>query len=203
MRDTTIEYYQRRAGEYDATSWEHPGGDADVSERVRGVLGSLSPVDTLDVGCGTGYVSRWLPGRLTLMDTSPAMLSIARRRLPGAGLVCAQAPSLPFADATFGRAITANLYGHLAQSPRLELVEEMLRVAAELVVLEQLSGSGSFSESPEERALTDGSRFEIHKCYFTVDRLLEEMGGGEILMAGPTFAIIRRADPRVTAGQPK
>jgi ubiquinone/menaquinone biosynthesis C-methylase UbiE len=193
LRDTTIEYYQRRAGEYDATSWEHPGGDARVSGRVRGVLGSLAPVDTLDVGCGTGYVSRWLPGQLTLMDASPAMLTIARRRLPRAALVQAKAPSLPFAGGAFRRAFTANLYGHLKPAARVELVGEMLRVAAELVVLEQLSGSGFFSEGSEERTLTDGSRFEIHKCYFTVERLLEELGGGEILMAGPAFAAIRRS----------
>jgi hypothetical protein len=74
----------------------------------------------------------------------------------------------------------------------VELVGEMLRVAPELVVLEQLSGSGSFSEGPEERKLTDGSRFEIHKCYFTLERLLEELGGGDILMPGPVFAVIRR-----------
>jgi len=193
LRDTTIEYYQRRAGEYDATSWEHPGGDARASERVRDVLGSLAPVVTLDVGCGTGYVSRWLPGQLTLMDASPAMLAIARRRLPHAVVVQAKAPSLPFAVSTFGRAFTANLYGHLKPAVRAQLVTEMLRVAAELVVLEQLSGSGSFSEGPEERKLTDGTKFEIHKCYFTVERLLEELGGGEILMGGPAFAVIRRA----------
>jgi ubiquinone/menaquinone biosynthesis C-methylase UbiE len=192
LSDATVEYYQRRANEYDATSWEHPGVDAHVSERVRDVLRSLPPVDTLDVGCGTGYVSRWLPGKLTLMDASPAMLSIARRRLPDADFVRATAPPLPFVDSTFGRAFTANLYGHLTQPGRSELVSEMIRVADEMVVLEQLASSGWFSEGPEERQLNDGSTFTIHKCYFTVDRLLEEIGGGEILMAAPMFAIIRR-----------
>jgi ubiquinone/menaquinone biosynthesis C-methylase UbiE len=192
LSNATVEYYQRRANEYDATSWEHPGADAHVSERIRDVLSSLPAVNTLDVGCGTGYVSRWLPGQLTLMDTSSAMLSIAGRRRPDADFVRAKAPPLPFGDSTFGRAFTANFYGHLVQPGRSELVREMLRVAAELVVLEQLASSGSFSEGPEERQLIDGSRFTIHKCYFTVDRLLEEIGAGEVLMAGPTFAIIRR-----------
>ncbi|SRR5712691_1670480 len=148
LSDDTVDYYQRRANEYDATSWA-----------------SLPAVNTLDVGCGTGYVSRWLPGHLTLMDTSPAILSIARRRLPDADFVQARTPPLPLLDSTFGRAFTANFYGHLAQPQRSELVTEMLRVAAELVVLEHLSNSGSFSEGPEERRLIDGSRFSIHKCY--------------------------------------
>jgi hypothetical protein len=28
-----------------------------MAEVVRSVLGSLAPMDTLDLGCGTGYVS--------------------------------------------------------------------------------------------------------------------------------------------------
>jgi ubiquinone/menaquinone biosynthesis C-methylase UbiE len=192
MFDPSIEYYDRRAGEYDATSWEHPGGDAGAAQGVSDVLRSLSNVRTIDVGSGTGYVSRWLPGQLTLMDASAAMLSIARRRLPGAGCVRAKAPSLPFANRSFGRAFAANLYGHLAPSERSALAGEMLRVASELVVVEQLAASGTFSEGPEERTLVDGSRYTIHKCYFTADRLLEELGG-EILMDGPGFAIVRSA----------
>lgn len=192
MGDSTTDYYQRRAHEYDATSWEHPDGDPQVAERVRSVLSALPAADTLDVGCGTGYVSRWLPGRLTLMDTSPAMLAIAKRRVPNAALVRAKAPRLPFEGGAFGRAFTANLYGHLQPDERSTLVGEMLRVAAEIVVLDELDASGTFTEGPQERRLTDGSMFTIHKCYFTVDRLLQELGGGEALMSGPVFTIVRR-----------
>ncbi len=191
MRDATAEYYQRRADEYDATSWEHPGNDPAVSERVRHVLSSFSPVATLDVGSGTGYLSRWLPGQVTLVDLSPTMLSIARRRLPSSDVVRAAAPPLPFADSSFGRAFTANFYGHLTPSTRSELIREMRRVAAELVVLEELTSSGRLGEGPEERQLTDGSTFTIYKCHFTIDALLKELGGGEILLAGPEFGIIR------------
>ena len=38
MGDANIEYYQRRADEYDATSWQHPGADARDTERVRVLL---------------------------------------------------------------------------------------------------------------------------------------------------------------------
>jgi ubiquinone/menaquinone biosynthesis C-methylase UbiE len=192
LRETTLEYYERRAREYDATSWAHLEADATDSVRVRNVLSSLPAVSTLDIGCGTGFVSRWLPGRLTLMDSSPAMLSIARGRLPDADLVRAEAPYLPFAQHAFGRAFTANLYGHLPPPARSELVREVARIAAESIVLEQVSVTGSFEEGPEERILTDGTKFTIYKCYFTEDRLLAELGGGEILLAGRVFAIIRR-----------
>ena len=192
MGDATTEYYQRRADEYDATSWEHPDWDARLTDQVRSVLSSLPAVETLDIGCGTGYLSRWLPGQVTMMDTSASMLGIARRRVPSARLVRAKAPCLPFKDGAFTRTFTANLYGHLPGPERKVLVTEMLRVASEVVVLDELAGSGIFSEGPEERRLVDGSTFTIHKCHFTVDRLLEELGGGEVLMAGPVFAIVRR-----------
>jgi SAM-dependent methyltransferase len=190
--DSGLEYYDRRAHEYDATSWEHAGADRAAVDRLRKVLGSLAPARTLDVGCGTGYVSRWLPGRVTLLDASFAMLAIAGHRMPGSGRVRAAVPPMPFVSEAFERAFTANVYGHLTPALRSRLVADLLRVAGELVVVEQLSTSGEFVEGPEVRRLGDASRFAIHKCYFTVERLREELGGAEVLMSGPSFAIVRR-----------
>jgi ubiquinone/menaquinone biosynthesis C-methylase UbiE len=188
--DVTREYYERRADEYDATTWEYEGHEV-TAERIRVVLNSLSSAITLDLGCATGYLSRWLPGQLTLLDASPSMLAIARHRLPRARFVRAEAPPLPFADKSFDRVFTANFYGHLQRSARMQLVSEMRRVAGEVIVLDQLAREALFSEGPEERQLLDGSKFTIHKCYFTINKLLEEVGGGDILMAGPVFAITR------------
>jgi len=186
-----MDYYERRAAEYDATAWAHPEGDPRIAEAVRSVLTSLPGQSTLDIGCGTGYVCRWLPGDLTLLDASAGMLAIARRRLPHANVVRASVPSLPFADRSFGRAFAANLYGHLTEQQRADLVSETRRVAGEIVILEQLAEDGLFREGPEERELLDGTRMTIHKCYFTVERLSSEIGGGEVLMNGPMFAIVR------------
>jgi ubiquinone/menaquinone biosynthesis C-methylase UbiE len=186
-----IEYYERRAAEYDATAWDYPGGDH--GGLVRSVLTSLKPARTLDIGCGTGYVSRWLPGEVTLLDASPSMLAIAQRRLPQARTVRAEVPPLPFADHTFGRAFAANFYGHLPSDARSHLVSEMARVAEEILVLDQLSQEDLFNEGIEERELLDGTKMPIHKCYFTVQALLDEIEGGEVLLNGPVFAIIRRS----------
>jgi ubiquinone/menaquinone biosynthesis C-methylase UbiE len=190
-----LDYYERRAAEYDQTSWEHPDGDPRLGERVRDALALLPPTATLDIGCGTGYVSRWLPGELTLLDASAAMLAIAALRLPRARLVNARVPRLPFADRTFGRAFAANLYGHLPAVARAELIEEMRRVADETVILDQLADDGRFREGPEERELLDGSRMTVHKTYFTLDELLREIGGGDVLMDGPMLAMIRAGQP--------
>ena len=150
---------------------------------------------TLDIGCGTGYVSRWLPGELTLLDGSAAMLAIASRRLPRARAVNARVPLLPFASRSFGRAFAANLYGHLPAGARVELIQEMRRVADETVILDQLADDGRFREGPEARALLDGRRMTVHKSYFTLGQLQREMGGGQVLMGGPVFAIVRAAQP--------
>lgn len=161
---------------------------------MRAVVGSLTRARTLDVGSGTGFVSRWLPGEVTLLDASAAMLSIAVRRLPKAQAVGARVPPLPFADRSFDRVFAVSLYGHLLPPDRVELIREMSRVADELVILDQLAGDGQFREGPEERDLLDGSRLTVHKCYFTTDRLLQEIGGGKVLMNGPVFAIVRKVN---------
>jgi demethylmenaquinone methyltransferase/2-methoxy-6-polyprenyl-1,4-benzoquinol methylase len=186
-----IEYYERRAPEYDRTAWEHPDGDHRAASTVQAILTSLPPARTLDIGCGTGYVSRWLPGNLTLLDASASMLSIARQRLSAAQLVRAIVPALPFADHSFKRVFSANLFGHLPPESRKHLASEMRRVAQETVVLDQVSENGVFQEGLEERQLLDGSKVRIHKCYFTTERLLSELGAGDILMDGPVFAILR------------
>src|SRR5260370_41293044 len=107
-----IEYYERRAAEYDSTAWEHPGMDYAGAKAVHAILEFLPPAPTLDIGCGTGYVSRWLPGDLTLLGASPSMLEIAQQRLPRATGDRAGVPPLPFADHSFQRAFTADLFSH-------------------------------------------------------------------------------------------
>jgi len=54
-----------------------------------------------------------------------------------------------------------------------------------------VSDNGVFREGFEGRRLLDGAKVAIHKCYFTTERLLAELGGGDILMDGPVFAIIK------------
>jgi ubiquinone/menaquinone biosynthesis C-methylase UbiE len=193
-------YYDRRAGEYDATAWDSPLGDRVESDRVREVLGTLPPARTLDVGCGTAYVTRWLPGEVTLADASRAMLNMARQRLPRAAAVQVGALALPFRSGSFERAFASNLLGHFRRPDRVVLLGELARVAADVVILDQVAGSGEFEEGPETRRLNDGSVFVIHKCYFTAATLLGEvrtLGAAEVMLDGRTFAIVR-----ATVGSP-
>jgi len=55
------EYYARRAAEYDATSWE--AFDDAQREAVERFVASLPPGHIVDIGCGSGYLTRFLRGR--------------------------------------------------------------------------------------------------------------------------------------------
>ncbi|HWN23441.1 MAG TPA: methyltransferase domain-containing protein, partial [Gaiellaceae bacterium] len=75
------EYYEARAPEYD--DWwngtgrfvdrERPGWE-DERDALIATLRELPPARTLDVACGTGYLTQHLPGQVTGLDASPSML---------------------------------------------------------------------------------------------------------------------------------
>ena len=191
-------YYDRRASEYD--DWYESRGfwrdvdrprwndELDALERV---LGRLSPARTLDVACGTGYLSRWLPGELVALDQSKRMLDVTRRRLPTAQLVCGDALSLPFACREFERVFAAHFYGHLEQQDRKRFLVEARRVAPELVIVDASQRHARDSEEWQERRLSDGSSWRVYKRYFTAQGLAAELGGGDVLFDGRWFVAVR------------
>jgi len=68
-----------------------------------------TPGPILDLGCGSGALTGRLPAgsRAVGIDTSGRMLAEARRRLgPGPALVQGSAFRLPFADGSFGAAVS-------------------------------------------------------------------------------------------------
>ena len=194
-------YYDRRAPEYD--DWyegtglfadrERPAWHELVAELAR-TLGALPPARTLDVACGTGYATRWLPGELTGLDQSPRMLEVAAERLPDATFVQGDALELPFADDAFERVATMHFYGHLEDPDRTRFLAEARRVAPELVVVDSALREDVEPEEWQERVLSDGSRWTVYKRYFTPGELLAELGGGRVLHAGRWFVAV--ASPR-------
>ena len=71
-------YYDRRAPEYD--EWylgsgrfaerDRPGWDEEI-EALRRTLEALPPAKTLDVACGTGFLTRHLPGESLIQPVHP------------------------------------------------------------------------------------------------------------------------------------
>ena len=196
-------YYDRRADEYD--EWymgqgrfarrERAGWDDELL-RLAAVLSELGPGPTLDVACGTGFLTRHLRGRVTGLDASPAMARIAAQRLPEALVVTGDALSLPFPDGSFARVLTAHFYGHLQPGEGRAFVAEARRVAGELVVVDAALRDAVRPEEWQERVLNDGSRHRVYKRYFTGEGLASELGGGDILLAGRWFVAVRAASAR-------
>jgi ubiquinone/menaquinone biosynthesis C-methylase UbiE len=199
MREPTAPvYYDRRAAEYD--DWylgrgmyserERERFDDDLA-RVCETLALLPGGRTLDVACGTGFLTRHLAGDVTGLDQSPRMLEVAAPRLPGATLVRGDALALPFADDAFDRVVTSHFYGHLDGTQRAAFLREVRRVAPELVVADASRERSHTGEEWSERTLSDGSSWEVYKRWFTPSELVDELGGGEVLHAGPWFVVVR------------
>jgi ubiquinone/menaquinone biosynthesis C-methylase UbiE len=191
-------YYDARAPEYD--DWyEGTGGFTkrhrpawrEMVDALSQALGRLPPARTLDVACGTGYATRWLPGEITGLDQSERMLEIASERLPGARFVRGDALDLPFVDGEFERVTAMHFYGHLERGDRDRFLAEARRVGSELVIVDAALRDDVEPEQWEQRILNDGSRWTVFKRYFTPEGLAAELGGGDVLFAGQWFVAVR------------
>lgn len=191
-------YYEARAAEYD--DWYRGLGRFDGLDRphwedelreLRLTLEALPPLRTLDVACGTGFLTQHLRGDVSGIDQSASMLEIARGRVPGATLVQGDALPLPFPDDSFDRVFTAHFYGHLEEAERGAFLTEARRVAPELVVVDAAVRPDRDIAGMQERTLDDGTRWEVFKRYFEPDELAAELGGGETLFAGLWFVAVR------------
>lgn len=191
-------YYDQRAPEYD--DWllgtglyaelDRPGWHEEVWELER-VIAELPPARTLDVACGTGFLTRFLRGHVTGLDQSERMLEIASWRIPDGGVVVGDGLALPFSDNSFDRVMTGHFYGHLNREERERFLAEARRVAGELVIIDAALRDGVEAEEMQERKLKDGSRHQVYKRYFEPAALAEELGGGETLHAGTWFVVVR------------
>jgi SAM-dependent methyltransferase len=194
----TARYYEARADEYD--EWyegrgrfadrARPGWTVEV-DRLIAFVRELAPARTLDVACGTGFLTRHLRGYAVGLDRSAAMLDVTRGRIGGPVLV-ADALALPFADGAFDRVLTGHFYGHLPPAEREAFLGEARRVARELIVLDSARRSGVEAEQWQERVLNDGSRHEIFKRYLEPGQLAAEIGG-EMAFDGTWFVAARAA----------
>ena len=178
-------YYHARAQEYD--DWwlgrglyrhrRRPGWDEERAELLERWIADLPPGRTLDVACGTGFLTQHLRGEVVGLDQSDAMIEVARERLPDLTFVQGDALELPFSDASFDRVFTSYFYCHLEEDERAQFVAEARRVASELVVVGSRLQPGEQAERWDERVLNDGTRWQVFKRVFLPDALARELGG--------------------------
>jgi SAM-dependent methyltransferase len=189
----TAAYYDQRAAEYDEwytgagqfAARDRPGWH-DELQRVIELIRHLPEGRTLDIACGTGFLTRHLPDFVLGLDQSPSMVAICQSRLPRGFAIVADALRLPLADASFDRVFTGHFYGHLSETERSVFFEEVRRVARQLIVVDSALRPGVAPEESQTRILNDGSSHRVYKRYLTGAGLAEEIDG-EILLEGTWF----------------
>ena len=190
-------YYHARAREYD--EWwlgvglyadRRPPDWDDARDGLIAFLESLPPARTLDVACGTGFITQHLPGEVTGLDQSDAMIEIARERMPDRTFVVGDAFDLPFADKSFERVLASFFYCHLEEPDRLRFLSEARRVAPELLVVGTIGREGEAGARWDEHVLNDGSHWQVYKRVFEPELLAEELGG-EVVYAAHRLLVVR------------
>lgn len=197
------QYYDHRAPEYD--DWylgvgrfadrDRPGWGEDLNE-LQDDVAALASARTLDVACGTGFLTRHLRGEIIALDQSERMLEVAAERVPDAVFVSGDALALPFADGSFDRLFTGHFYGHLQDRDREAFLAEAHRVASELVIVDSARRHDHEPEEWQERVLNDGSRYEVYKRFFDPEALAQELGGGSVLHASRWFVMVSSRSPQ-------
>jgi ubiquinone/menaquinone biosynthesis C-methylase UbiE len=190
------EYYDRFAPEYDR--WyrgvHYTGADLEsFLEEVAALgrlLAGLPPARTLDVACGTGFLTKHLPGDVVGLDASLRMLAQARAQAPQGTFVQGEALDLPFDDLSFERVFSGHFYGHLEQPERLRFLAEARRVAPELVVVDAPLRPDHDEAEWQVRRTEDGAEWPLYKRFFSTDVLCAELDGAEVLLDGEWFVVV-------------
>jgi ubiquinone/menaquinone biosynthesis C-methylase UbiE len=136
-------------------------------ERLADHLALADDARVLELGPGSGFFSvtlagRLPQGRLELFDLQPEMLVKARRKLtafPNVGYTAGDARQLPFADASFSRALLVAVLGEVPAPERC--LRELERVVAPdglVVVHEQIPDPDHIPPDRLDRLFT-GSGF--------------------------------------------
>ncbi|MBV9095641.1 MAG: class I SAM-dependent methyltransferase [Streptosporangiaceae bacterium] len=172
-----------------------------IPQRQAGVLpDAVDGLDSIELGCGTGYVSAWLGrggARPVGLDNSPAQLATARQLQDRFGLrfplIHASAEQAPFADASFdlaiseyGASIWCDPYAWIPEAARLLRPGGLLIFLVNSVLL-MLTIPDTDGVPAAERLLRpyfgmhrfewlDDESVEFHLCHGDMIRLLRGCG---------------------------
>jgi SAM-dependent methyltransferase len=142
--NSTLEFLIELDGFYiDLESWL--GHAATVARLLR-----ISPGDSLyEVGCGGGAFLLALKSQVNVlvggMDSSPSMVSHARRALPGSRFVCADATNLDPAE-KFDHVLAHSVFQYLTSEDAATVLTLMLDKARSSVLILDVPDAGQRSE---------------------------------------------------------
>jgi ubiquinone/menaquinone biosynthesis C-methylase UbiE len=156
-------HWNRRAAHFDEDfghSVRTPAERAAWDRILALVLADKGPLDALDLGCGTGFLSLELAARghrVTGVDFAPAMIAAARDKAAARGLAIrfeeADAEALPFPAASFDLVVSRHLLWTLPH-PQAAIDEwvRVLRPGGRLAVIDGKADHAASAALPQENA---------------------------------------------------
>jgi 2-polyprenyl-3-methyl-5-hydroxy-6-metoxy-1,4-benzoquinol methylase len=171
-----VDYYRRRAGEYDATAY---GDVAAARTRIARLVAELRPAGSvLEIACGTGLWTEALAEQadaVTAIDAAPEAVAIARGRVRS-GRVSYEVADVFSWDpgARFDVIFFSAWLSHVPASRFGQFWQLLARLLAEngrvLFIDEHIDERGKEAyvagrDEVVERRLTDGSTFRVIKNF--------------------------------------
>ena len=115
------------------------GSEHRLHRQVVARLALDRPAAVLDVGCGTGTLTRQIydalpadaPRRVCGVDAAEAMIAVANKKAgarPGLEFAAALAEELPYADGSFDRVLSTFFFHHLNFELKIKSLAEIWRV---------------------------------------------------------------------------
>ena len=115
------------------------GSEHRLHKQVVARLALDRPADVLDIGCGTGTLTRQIydalpadaPRRVCGVDAAEAMIAVANKKAgarPGLEFAAALAEELPYPAASFDRVLSTFFFHHLNYGLKVKSLAEIWRV---------------------------------------------------------------------------
>ncbi len=182
--DQTIEYYQKRAPEYDKIYFrDNPDRQAELAAMYTASRQALRDRRVLDAACGTGYWTKIISEQaksIVGVDINSGTLSEARRKHYSCPIYLTQGDffHLPFRERRFTGLLATYVVSHVRREEIGALRGEMRRLVAagspvylcdNNAVCEQISDliwDEGHVNSYRRRRLENGEEFVILKNYF-------------------------------------
>jgi 2-polyprenyl-3-methyl-5-hydroxy-6-metoxy-1,4-benzoquinol methylase len=183
-----VDYYRRRAAEYDATSY---GDVAAAGVRIARLLGEMRPRGAvLEIACGTGVWTAALAGfagTVTAIDAAPEAIAIARDRVSAGNVTVEVADIFSWASAQrFDVIFFSAWLSHIPKSRFAQfwqMLRHLLTEDGRVLFVDEPSelreketyicGSGEIVE----RQLQDGSMFRVVKNFIDPGTLARRLRG--------------------------